>query len=187
MTTEVGVQLPADGSGKIVDAFTVTANALTQYRQVVVFGDSLVAANVGIVNSVGALAINNLPSADSNGLLVNRTWWAANTTPVTIKASAGKLYKLLVMNNTGGDVFLKLYNLASPSVGSSTPFMTIPIYAGVGTYPIPSQTGGLTEINFATLGLYFGTAITMSITTGALDTDNTATVANAVLVQAFYT
>ena len=108
-------------------------------------------------------------TATANGSTASRIN-AANTTNATnLKASAGQLYTIDVFNVAAYNVFLKLYNKASsPTVGSDTPIMTIPIQAGGGfskTWP---------------MGLPFSTGISYAITKLQADSDTTVVAAGDV-------
>lgn len=103
---------------------------------------------------------------------------AASTNATSVKASAGTLYSLLVVNLNAAVRYLKLYNKASaPTVGTDTPVATIPIPA--------STTGAGVAINFGP-GFDFSTGIAYATTTGAADSDTGAVAANEIFVVGVY-
>lgn len=99
-----------------------------------------------------------------------------------VKASAGKLMALHVINLANAKRYLKVYNAttANVTVGTTTPVLSFPIPTmgdtnGAGfTFPIPS------------CGIQFDTAITIAATTGLADNDTGAPGANEVIVNGAY-
>lgn len=88
---------------------------------------------------------------------------AATTNATSVKASAGNLFKIIGNNTVASKRYLKLYNKATaPTVGTDTPFMTIPILAS-------------TAFDFSfTAGMYFSLGIAYAITANAADADTAA-------------
>ncbi len=92
-----------------------------------------------------------------------------------IKSSAGQIYGWYFFNNSSGVRYVKLYNKAShPSVGSDTPFMTIPLPAGGGA-----------NVNFIS-GITLSKGIGIAATTGVADNNNGAPAAHEVIVNIIY-
>lgn len=92
---------------------------------------------------------------------------AASTNATSVKASAGRVLSIRGYNAKAAVCYLKLYNKASaPTVGTDTPFMTIPLKASDVFY-----------IAFEDFGLNFSTGIAYAITGAAADADTTALVA----------
>jgi hypothetical protein len=99
-----------------------------------------------------------------------------------VKASAGKLMMLHVINLANAKRYLKIYNdtTANVTVGTTTPTLSLPIPTmgdtnGAGfTLPIPD------------CGIQFKTAITIAATTGFADNDTGAPGANEVIVNLAY-
>lgn len=99
-----------------------------------------------------------------------------------VKATAGKLMALHVINLANAKRYLKIYNdtAANVVVGTTTPTLSFPIPTmgdtnGAGfTFPIPS------------CGIQFTTAITIAATTGFADNDTGAPGANEVIVNLAY-
>ena len=110
------------------------------------------------VSSVGPTNVTRIVSA------------AASTNATSAKASAGTLYRVTGYNANAAARYFKLYNKASgPTVGTDTP---------VWTEYLPAQSRF--EIALPS-GLYFGTGIAFSLTTGVADADTGALTAADVL------
>lgn len=97
-----------------------------------------------------------------------------------VKATAGTLYGLYVVNRDTAPVYVKLYNAtaANVSVGTTTPKMTLEI-----PYSAASHTGMVFAF---TPGIKFSTAICIAATTGLADNDTGAPGANDVTAVVFY-
>jgi hypothetical protein len=132
---------------------TVTAN----------IGTGSIAAGTAAIGDVG---IQYRASATGAG---TPTVLNSPATPAvqTIKGSAGRLvgYHLI---NTGTLKFLKVFNIVSPTLGTSSATLDIPLPQNVN---VTVSFGG---------GIAFGTAITCAITGARGLTDNTAITANEV-------
>ena len=98
-----------------------------------------------------------------------------------IKASAGQLYWLHVMNLSASVLFLKIYDdtVANVIVGTTVPDLTFPI-------PTQGDTNGAGFVLPIPNGIAFGTAITIAATTGIADNDSGAPGANECVVNAGY-
>lgn len=115
-----------------------------------------------------------LPPVTSGGLSAYRNI-NVGTTGVNIKSSAGQIYGYYLFNNAASVVFVKFYNKATaPTVGTDTPFLTVPLPANGGA-----------NVNF-TQGVAFGTGIGIGASTGVADNDSTAPAANQVIADVFY-
>lgn len=104
---------------------------------------------------------------------------AASTNATVVKGtSGGQIYTLAAINLNAAVRYLKLYNKAtSPTVGTDTPVMTI---------PIPGNTAGAGLVMSFGPGLEFGTGIGIALTTGAGDSDTGAVAANEIIVNIAY-
>lgn len=91
---------------------------------------------------------------------------AASNNATSIKASAGTLYSLVVINTTATIYYLKFYDKASaPSPASDTPLQTI---------PIPANTAGAgVAVPIPSCGIAFPTGIALAIVGGIAANDNT--------------
>jgi hypothetical protein len=115
------------------------------------------------------------PSADTEGLLVANNI-DVDETEDAVKTSAGKLYGWFWYNDGAAEVYIKYYNdtVANVVVGTTTPFMTIPIPAG-----------SASNIEWS-MGIPFSAAITVAATTAAATADTGAPAANQVVGFSLY-
>lgn len=113
--------------------------------------------------------------ATSGGLTVYRNI-DVDETDVQVKGSAGQLYGYYLHNNSSATIFLKFYNALSSdvTVGTTTPFLTI---------PIPAFSSANADFSH---GIAFSTGITIACTGGLADNDTTALGANECIVNLFY-
>lgn len=97
---------------------------------------------------------------------------AANTTNATsVKTSAGRVFRLIGHNAAAALRYLKIYNKASaPTVGTDTPFMTIPLPASAAF-----------NIDLGQYGIYLSAGVAFALTTGAAASDTGALTAGDVL------
>lgn len=106
--------------------------------------------------------VPNKVQAQANGMTSSRVNAANSTNATSLKASGGALVEIDVFNVAAYSVFLKFYNKASsPTVGTDTPFWTIPIAAVTG-YSKPLK-----------YGKWMGTGIAYAITKLQADSDTT--------------
>jgi hypothetical protein len=99
-----------------------------------------------------------------------------------VKATAGTLYWIHVMNMSASVRYLKIYNntAAGTTVGTTTPVHTFPI-------PTLANTNGAGfTLSFGGTGLALGTGITVAATTGLADNDTGAPGANEVVFNCGY-
>ena len=140
------------------------------------FGDLATEDTVQQVNTAqtdGSQKTKIIP-ATSGGLSVYRNINLV-ATGINIKSSAGQIYGWFLFNDSAAVRYVKLYNKSSsPSVGSDTPFMTIPLPAGGGA-----------NVNF-TSGITLSNGIGVAATTGVTDGDSGAPAANEVIVNIIY-
>lgn len=146
------------------------ANATAANLQATVTGT--VTANIGTgsiaagTNAIGDFGIQYRANATGAG---TPTVLNSPATPAiqTIKGSAGRLIGFYVMNSNASARYLKVFNIVSPTLGTSSATLDIPIP--------PSNNPQF--ISFEG-GIAFGTAITVAITGGRGVTDNTAITLN---------
>lgn len=92
---------------------------------------------------------------------------AATTNATSVKASAGTLYDVSVVNTTATLYYLRLYNLATaPTCSSATGF--------VETIPVPASTSGAGIAKSFPIGRDYSAGIAYCLTGGGSSTDNTA-------------
>lgn len=99
-----------------------------------------------------------------------------------IKATAGKLFWIHVMNLSASVRYIKFYNatVANVTVGTTTPVLSFPV-------PTMADTNGAGFcVHFGDVGLQFDTAITVAATTGLADNSTGAPGANEVVLNAGY-
>lgn len=103
---------------------------------------------------------------------------AATTNATSLKGSAGTVYSIFAVNLNASIRYLKLYNKAtSPTVGTDTPVLTL---------PIPAATTGAGFTWNPQGGLDFSTGIAYATTTGATDADTGAVAANEIFLGISY-
>jgi hypothetical protein len=121
--------------------------------------------------------VNDRPSTDG-GLSMHKTISAASTNATSVKASAGQVYSVQVMNINSAARYLKLYDKASsPTVGTDTPVKTL---------LIPGNTAGAGMVLNWDKGLVFSSGIAFALTTGITDADTGAVSANETTVNIDY-
>lgn len=137
---------------------------------------------VFVAGSQGALAVSG--TLTSAGTTTNTpvtptttfTNSAATTNGTVIKGSAGTLWNITASNINAAVRYLKIYNSATVTVGTTTPILTIAIPAG-----------GSINIAGGSNGLRFATGICLGITTGSADGDTGAVAANEIKVATTFT
>lgn len=97
-----------------------------------------------------------------------------------VKTSAGQVYGVWVSNLATSTRFVKFYNAtaANVTVGTTTPVLTLPIPG--------NSSDDVTGLFSSTMGIAFGTAISVAATTGVADNDTGAPGANEVVINIFY-
>lgn len=126
--------------------------------------------------SVDSMAIG---AAATNGCSVHNTI-DLDETEEEVKATAGTVYGMYLVNRDTAPVYVKFYNAAAAdvTVGTTTPYMTLEV-----PYSAASHLG--TVFVFPP-GIAFGTAICVAATTGLADNDTGAPGANDVTAVVFY-
>lgn len=141
-------------------------------RAVTLAVSGTVTANIGTgsiaagTNAIGDFGIQYRASATGAG---TPTVLNSPATPAvqTIKGSAGRLIGFYVMNSNASTRFLKVFNVVTPTLGTTSATLDIPIP--------PSNNPQFVSFEG---GIAFGTAITVAITGARGVTDNTAITAN---------
>lgn len=127
------------------------------------------------VNALGALWVTPTPNA-TGGATLFRLLSAATTNATLVKSTAGQIFTIMASNTYTAARFLKLYNLTvAPTVGTSTPVMTI---------ALPANWAG--TLDFSDYGAVFSTGISLAITGAYADADTTAVAAGDVLLNITY-
>ena len=171
LTVDVGTALPA-GANNIGDVDVLTIAA----------GDNNI-GNVDIVTiAAGSTLIGDvgLQPRTTGGLSFFKTI-DIDETEEEVKATAGQIYALHVMNLTNALLYFKIYNATAANVivGTTVPDITIPV-------PANNDTDGAGFVWSIPQGIAFGTAITVAATTGIADADAGAPAANACAATVLY-
>lgn len=140
--------------------------------------------SIGTINNVAAPATpDEVLDALASGIFstelstVNkfRLLSAATTNATSVKTTGGRIKGWYIYNNTASVKVVKLYNKAtSPTVGTDTPFLTIPVAA--------NSDAAFTSNN----GISFSTGIALAVTAGIADADVAAVAANDITLNLFY-
>lgn len=127
--------------------------------------------------SLGETSIPTTPTPSATGGLSNsRTISAATTNATVVKATPGKVHKVIVSNINVAARYLKLYNKATaPTVGTDVPVITLLL-------PALSQQ----QLDLSDLGLQFSAGIGFALTTGVADADTGAVSAAEHVVNILY-
>jgi len=127
-------------------------------------------AQPGNTANTTAWLVSTRPTASVTGANTkHRLVTAATTNATSVKASAGMLYAMELVNNDASfPIFVKLYNKASaPTVGTDTPTETIRVNSGA-TVQLSWQNGNP-----------FSTGLAYAVTGGQLDSDTTGVAATS--------
>jgi hypothetical protein len=126
--------------------------------------------NVGLV--AGAANVGNTGVAANTSVVPSNATLGATTSATVVKASAGTVFGVDILNNTAAIVYLKLYDKATaPTVGTDIPVVVIAVPIG----GFASHTlGGMA-------GRRFSAGISYAVTTGVADTDTAAPTAGVKL------
>jgi hypothetical protein len=127
--------------------------------------------------ALGDTTIPTTPTPSATGGLSNsRTISAATTNATVVKATPGKVHRVIVSNINAAARYLKLYNKATaPTVGTDVPVITLLL-------PAASQQ----QLDLSDLGLQFSAGIGFALTTGVADADVAAVSANEHVVNILY-
>ncbi len=135
----------------------------------------------GVYVRPGTSATWQVATATTGGCSVFRSI-DLDETEEAVKATPGTLYGGIIINMTAATLYLKLYNatVADTTVGTTTPYMTIPI-------PTQGDTNGSgVALPIPPQGVAFSAAITAAVTTALADADTGAPAANACVVNLWY-
>jgi hypothetical protein len=167
---------------QLTNALKVDGSGVTQ--PVSIAGNQ--AVNIAQVNGTASSANEGSSDAGTQRIAIgtddnfstDSRWSSGDTNLHTVKASAGRIFRIEVTNNGSGAVYLRIYNKASnPAPASDTP---------VRRYIIPGNTAGAGAIFDFLKGRYFSTGIAYDVTGGAGDTDTTAIAANQCAINVDY-
>lgn len=138
--------------GRRIDTLAASSGTSGDYESFNMAGDgALWSANVGATNGGGSV------SAFAS---------AASTNATNVKASAGQIYGIYLINTTATLYYLRLYNSSgTPTCSSATGY--------IASIPVPASTSGAGVALPFPIGAAFGTGIAYCFTGGASSTDNT--------------
>ena len=117
-------------------------------------------------------------AAATGGMSFTQLGIAAADNDVVIKASAATVYFISIQSLDATPVYLKLFNLASFTPGTSSASMQFMCPANS-----TAANGAGVVLNFGAQGIQFDTGLCALIATGFALADNTAVSANEVIVQ----
>jgi hypothetical protein len=117
--------------------------------------------------------------SDDN-LTTDSRWSSADTNLHSVKASAGRVFKIEVMNTGSAPVYMRLYNKASAPVPASDAALIVKRYI------IPGNTAGAGAVFEYLKGRYFSTGIAYDLTNAAGDTDATVITLNQCAINVDY-
>lgn len=134
-------------------------------------------------DSLGRVWVNSITA---NSIDAGHTHFRTTSLVATaqqIKATAGNLYSLNIINTNTTAVYVKIYNIlaASVTVGTSPISKTFLVPAGTVGNPGVLRTATDTSPLF-----FFSTALSVAATGALADTDTTAVTANTVYLEAIY-
>ena len=131
--------------------------------------------NIGGTASAGTAGYIGIGSAaTSNGQTLGTLVTPLTVAATVVKATAGKLYSLSVGNAQATAVYLKVYNAASVTLGTTSPIQN---------YLVPAN--GTFNVDINDVGLYFSTGICIAVTGGQALLDSTALTTAAVVNYSF--
>lgn len=148
-----------------VSAYNVKSMGQGTQLPVTVTNTPAVSVSSGTITTVSTVtavsAINSV--ATTNGLSIGTVVTSPTPSTNSIKATAGRLMFMYVSNPNAAAVYLKIFNVAAPTLGTTSANMN---------FMIPASSAIAIPIN--PIGLFFSTAIVTAVTGGIALADNTA-------------
>jgi len=166
--------------GRYIKLTSTTVGAFSYTLRTVPFmGQNLAAIGGTAVNAAsGQLGVNLISSqAATNGQTLGTLVAPLTVAATVIKATAGRLYSISVGNAQTTAVYLKVYNAASVTLGTTSPIQNYLVPGGT--------TGGTFNVDINDYGLYFSTGICIAVTGGQPLLDSTALTTAAVVNYSF--
>ncbi len=130
-----------------------------------------ISAGANLIGDVGLSGART-----SGGTTIFRSIDLDEGTLEVVKASAGQLYWIHVINLATAVRFVKIYNATSGTIGTGTPVLTFPI-------PTQGDSNGAGFTLSIPNGIAFGTGISIGASTGIADADTGAPGTNEVVVN----
>ena len=166
--------------GRYIKLTSTTVGAFSYTLRTVPFmGQNLAAIGGAAVSATtGQLGVNLITSqAATNGQTLGTLVAPLTVAATVIKATAGRLYSISVGNAQTTAVYLKIYNAASVTLGTTS---------AIQNYLVPGgTTGGTFNVDINDYGLYFSTGICIAVTGGQPLLDSTALTTAAVVNYSF--
>jgi hypothetical protein len=128
----------------------------------------------GTANASQAGTLTLGSTAISNGQTLGTLVAPLTVAATIVKATAGRLYSISVGNAQATAVYLKVYNAASVTLGTTSPIQN---------YLVPAN--GTFNVAINDVGLYFSTGICIAVTGGQPLLDSTALTTAAVVNYSF--
>ena len=166
--------------GRYIRVVSTTVGAFSYTLRTVPFmGQNLAAIGGAAVSATtGQLGVNLITSqAATNGQTLGTLVAPLTVAATVIKATAGRLYSISVGNAQATAVYLKVYNAASVTLGTTSPIQNYLVPGGT--------TGGTFNVDINDYGLYFSTGICIAVTGGQALLDSTALTTAAVVNYSF--
>ena len=166
--------------GRYIRVVSTTVGAFSYTLRTVPFmGQNLAAIGGAAVSATtGQLGVNLITSqAATNGQTLGTLVAPLTVAATVIKATAGRLYSISVGNAQSTAVYLKVYNAASVTLGTTSPIQNYLVPGGT--------TGGTFNVDINDYGLYFSTGICIAVTGGQALLDSTALTTAAVVNYSF--
>lgn len=171
-TWTIGMASVENYTATPTSSYNTKVQNLSNQAPVAVTNTPAVTVSSGTVTTVSTVtalsAVNSV--ATTNGLSIGVVLTAATPAANTIKATAGRLMHISVGNPNAAIVYLNIFNVAAPTLGTTAANMK---------YLIPASSQTTIPIN--DIGLFFSTAIVTSVSGGSALTDNTSITAGCVV------
>ena len=163
--------------GRYIKLTSTTVGAFSYTLRTVPFmGQNLAAIGGAAVSATtGQLGVNLITSqAATNGQTLGTLVAPLTVAATVIKATAGRLYSISVGNAQATAIYLKVYNAASVTLGTTS---------AIQNYLVPAN--GTFNVTINDYGLYFSTGICIAVTGGQALLDSTALTTAAVVNYSF--
>lgn len=157
----------------VTNAGTFVTQATLQAADGTDIGDVDVASIAAGANLIGDVGVG---VRTSGGTSIFRSIDLDEGTLEVVKASAGQIYWIHIMNLSTGVRYVKIYNATSGTYGTGTPVLTFPV-------PTQGDSNGAGFTLSIPNGIAFGTGISIGAGTGVADNDTGAPGTNDVVVN----
>ena len=172
-TGQGDVPITLGGEAVVLGAGTAGIGKLTANNGVDI-GDVDVTSISAGTNLIGDVGLSG--ARTSGGTTIFRSIDLDEGALEVVKASAGQIYWMHIMNLATAVRFVKIYNATSGTIGTGTPVLTFPI-------PTQGDSNGAGFTLSVPNGIAFSTGISIGASTGIADNDTGAPSANEVVVN----